>query len=76
MQKNIIKLAKQLKKSIGKHYKLIGKQVPADVYYEAQRESDEAVSLAKYLIQHLADRHQATVFAHAVGMSGYIYMMR
>lgn len=76
MQKNILKLARQLKKSIGKHYKLIGQQVPADTYYAAQRESDEAVSLAKYLIQHLEDRHQATVFANAVGMPGYLFMLR
>lgn len=76
MQKSLLKLANQLKKSIGKHHKLIGTYAKAEIYQAAQRESDEAASLAKYLIQHLADRHQATAFAHAVGMPGYLFMLR
>ena len=67
-------LANQLKKKIGKHVYLIGKQVESEVYHAAQRESDEAVSLAKYLIMHLDSRHDAVTFAHLVGMPGYINM--
>jgi len=76
MHKNLLKLARQLKKTIGGHYRLIGSYAPADKYHAAQRDSDEAASLAKYLIQHLEDRHAAATFAHAVGMPGYLYMLR
>ena len=74
--KDILKLAKQLSKQIGGHYHMIGKGVDADIYYEAQRQSDEAQALAKYLIQHLSDDHMARTFAHAVGMPGYVFNLR
>lgn len=67
-------LAKPLRRVIGKHHQLIGKCAPQEQYLEAQRASDDAVSLAKYLIQHLDNRHDAVRFAHAVGMPGYINM--
>lgn len=76
MNKTLYKLAKQLRKTIGAHVHLIGKQVQADIYYTAQAESDKAESLAKYLIWHLQDRHQAEIFAREVGMPGYFYMMQ
>jgi hypothetical protein len=44
------------------------------VYQRAQADSDLAVQQAKYLIQQLADRHDAVLFANAVGMPGYINM--
>lgn len=74
--KNLHILARQLRKRIGAHYRYTNKaQWPGynqDTYLELRRDSDEAVSLAKYLIQHLDNRHQAVTFAHAVGMPGYI----
>ena len=76
MNKNLYKLAIQLRKTIGAHAHLIGKHGKHNEYYIAQSESDKAVSLAKYLIWHLQDRHQAEHFAHMVGMPGYLHMMR
>ena len=76
MNKTLYTLAKQLRKKIGAHVYLIGKQVKSDIYHNAQAESDEAVSLAKYLIQNLEDRHQAEIFAYQVGMPGYFYMAK
>lgn len=77
--KSILTLAKELRKDIGSHYryhsKMLGKPGSHgchDVYMELQKKSDEAVHLADYLIQHLANRHQAVTFANAVGMPGYI----
>jgi hypothetical protein len=73
--KNLHILARQLQKRIGAHYRYINKAQPnynQDTYLELRRDSDEAVSLAAYLIQHLDNRHQAVTFAHAVGMPGYI----
>ena len=75
--KNLHILARQLRKRIGAHYRYTNKAQPNynyDTYLELWRDSDEAVSLAKYLIQHLDNRHQAVTFAHAVGMPGYINM--
>ena len=68
-------LAKQLRKRIGAHYRYMDKASSSgtqDRYLELRRDSDEAVSLAKYLICQLSNRHQAVTFAHAVGMPGYI----
>jgi len=76
MNKNLYKLAMQLRKNIGAHAHFIGKHGKHNEYYIAQSESDKAVSLAKYLIWHLQDRHQAEHFAHMVGMPGYLHMMR
>jgi hypothetical protein len=73
--KNLLTLAKTLRKRIGAHYRYINtaqRNYTDDRYQELRRDSDEAVSLANYLIQHLQDRHQAVTFAHAVGMPGYI----
>ena len=72
--KTIIRIAKPLRKVIGAHAHLIGTYCDHDVYQRAQADSDLAVQQAKYLIQHLADRHDAVRFAHAVGMPGYINM--
>lgn len=74
--KNLHILARQLRKRIGAHFRYTSKaQHPHynhDTYMELRRDSDEAVSLAAYLIKHLDNRHQAVVFAQAVGMPGYI----
>ena len=70
--KTINAMARPLRKVIGGHVKLIGRQVPQEEYLEARRISDEAASTAKYLIQQLEDRHDAVRFANAVGMPGYI----
>ena len=74
MNKNLILLARQLRKSIGAHYRMIGNSnLTNDVFQDARTKNDEAVSLAKYLIQSLENRHQAELFAHQVGMPGYFY---
>ena len=65
-------LAQSLRSRIGKHHALIGTYAPRAIYQRAEGESDAAVSLAKYLICHLSDRHDAVMFANAVGMPGYI----
>ena len=70
--KTIIRMAKPLRAVIGAHVHLIGTGCDADVYQRAQADSDLAVQQAKYLIQQLANRHDAVTFAHAVGMPGYI----
>ena len=73
---NLLTLARQLRKRIGADYRYTSAaKLPnynQDTYLELRRDSDEAVSLAKYLICHLSSRHQAVTFAHAVGMEGYI----
>ena len=66
-------LAKNIKPAIGAHYRLLSSAgYSAEKYAQMRRASDEAVSLARYLIMHLADRHDAVRFANAVGMPGYI----
>lgn len=74
--KNLHILARQLRKRIGAHYRYANEaQWPGynqDTYLELRRDSDEAASLAAYLIKHLDNRHQAVTFAQAVGMPGYI----
>lgn len=72
--KTIIRMAKPLRKVIGCHVPLIGTGCDHDVYQRAQADSDLAVQQAKYLIQQLANRHDAVLFAKAVGMPGYINM--
>ncbi len=72
---NLLTLANNLRKRIGAHYRYINtaqRNYTHDRYQELRRDSDEAVSLAKYLIQHLQNRHQAVTFANAVGMPGYV----
>jgi hypothetical protein len=72
--KAILRMAKPFKATIGAHVPMIGQQVDSDVYQRARSDSDMAVQRAKYLIQHLANRHDAVLFARAVGMPGYINM--
>ncbi len=72
--KAILRMAKPFKSVIGAHVPMIGRQVDSDVYQRALADSDMAVQRAKYLIQHLANRHDAVLFARAVGMPGYINM--
>jgi hypothetical protein len=72
--KAILRMAKPFKSAIGAHVPMIGQQVDSDVYQRALADSDMAVQRAKYLIQHLQNRHDAVLFARAVGMPGYINM--
>jgi hypothetical protein len=48
--------------------------VDTETAQRRRAESDEAVNVAKYLIMHLDSRHDAVLFARAVGMPGYINM--
>lgn len=70
--RSILRMARPLRARIGAHVPLIGTGVDDAVYQRTRADSDEAVSAAKYLIQHLAVRHDAVLFARAVGMPGYI----
>ena len=72
--KTITNMAKPLRKVIGCHVPLIGTGCDDEVYQRARADSDLAVQQAKYLIQQLANRHDAVLFAKAVGMPGYINM--
>jgi hypothetical protein len=72
--RTIVRMAKPLRARIGAHVPMIGQQVDTETYQRARADSDEAVSLAKYLILHLDNRHDAVLFARAVGMPGYINM--
>ena len=73
--KAILRMAKPLRAAIGAHTRMDYLQSgTADDYYQARADSDAAVSLASYLIQHLQNRHDAVLFARAVGMPGYINM--
>lgn len=72
--KTIALIAWPLRAKIGAHARLLGTRYDADDYQRARADSDIAVQQAKYLIMHLADRHTAVQFAHAVGMPGYINM--
>jgi len=72
LERQLIVLANQMRKQIGAQYKMIGKGVKHEIYADAQAKSDDAIAFAKYLITHLENRHLAVVFAHAVGMPGYI----
>jgi len=73
--KAILRMAKPFKATIGAHVPLLGdSSVLYEDYQRAQADSDMAVQRAKYLIQHLTNRHDAVLFARAVGMPGYINM--
>ena len=72
--KSILRMAQPLRAIIGAHVPLIGTGCDEDVYLRARADSEEAVSIAKYLIMHLGNRHDAVLFARAVGMPGYINM--
>ena len=72
--KSIVRMAKPLRAIIGAHVPLIGTGCDDAVFQRARADSDEAVSKAKYLIMHLERRHDAVLFARAVGMPGYINM--
>ena len=72
--KTIIRIAKPLRAVIGAHARLIGTGCDNSVYQRARADSDLAVQQAKYLIQYLNSRHDAAVFARAVGMPAYINM--
>jgi hypothetical protein len=73
-QRDIHALAQSLRHRIGRHYRMVGHHRSHDEYLIARRDSDEAESLAKYLIMHLADRHDAKRLADWAGMPGYINM--
>ena len=71
--RTILRMARPFRAVIGAHQRLIGDStVTHDDYLRARADSDLAVQLATYLIQHLTDRHDAALFARAVGMPGYI----
>lgn len=73
--KTIIRMARPFRAVIGAHVPMIGRSdMDHETYARARAESDMAVQRAKYLIQHLENRHDAVLFARAVGMPGYIYM--
>ena len=72
--KSIIRMAQPLRAIIGAHVPLIGTGCDNAVFQRARADSDDAVSLAKYLIMHLDNRHDAVIFAKCVGMPGYINM--
>jgi hypothetical protein len=72
--KTIIRIAKPLRAVIGAHARLIGTGCDNSVYQRARADSDLAVQQAKYLIQYLNSRHDAALFARAVGMPAYINM--
>lgn len=72
--KTILRMAKPLRARIGAHARMIHTWTDHDAYERARADSEEAVSTAKYLIQHLDNRHDAALFARAVGMPGYINM--
>lgn len=65
------RMAKALRKDIGCHQKHLvdGCWTTADIYQADRAKSDQAVSLAKYLIDHLGTN--PVLFARACGMQGY-----
>ena len=66
--KTIAAIAKPLKAKIGAHYRMLQSTVDDDTYWRARADSDLAQQQARYLIQHLADRHAAKTLALAVGL--------
>ena len=70
--KSIIRMARPLREKIGAHMRM--ELVDTEIKQRLRAESEEAVSVAKYLIMHLDSRHDAVLFARAVGMFGYINM--
>ncbi len=73
-ERDIHALAQSLRHRIGRHYRMIGYHLSHDEYLTARRDSDEAESLAKYLIMYLDKRHDAKRLADWAGMPGYINM--
>jgi hypothetical protein len=65
-------MARPLRAKIGAHMRM--EWVDTETAQRRRAESDEAVNVAKYLIMHLDSRHDAVLFARAVGMPGYINM--
>lgn len=63
------KIAAGLRRKIGAHVPLIGTGCDNDVYQAARAESDQAVSLAHYLIDHMET--SAIEFAAACGLPGH-----
>ena len=73
--KTILRMARPFRAAIGAHVPMIGRSdMDYETYQRARAESDMAVQRAKYLIQHLDNRHDAVLFARAVGMPSYINM--
>lgn len=67
MQKSMFKFARQLNKQIGAHYRLIGTGCTDEDYHRARAESDQAESLARYMMQYLPQL-QADVIRAVVGV--------
>lgn len=72
MKPTLYLVAKELKKDIGAHVPMIGNYAKSELFQETRAKSDKSVSLAKYLICHLADFRKAETFSKMVGMPGYI----
>ena len=70
--KAIIRMARPLREKIGAHMRM--EWVDTETKQRLRAESEEAVSVAKYLITHLDSRHDAVLFARALNMPGYINM--
>lgn len=64
--KTAYKIAQNLHKKIGAHYRLIGTGCSDEQYQRARAESDQAESMARYLIQYLP-RAQADVIRSITG---------
>lgn len=71
-ERDYIKFAKELRRDIGAHNKLIGTGCDNDTFIEARKRSDAAVSLLKYIIQSVDNRHIAVIIATYSGCPGYI----
>lgn len=72
--KTIALIAKPLRLKIGAHMRVLSTGCDDETYQRARADSDLAAQQAAYLIQHLDNRHDAVLLAHAVGMPGYINM--
>ena len=73
-QRDIHALAQSLRHKMGRHHRMGPEFKNTDAYFAARRDSDEAASLAKYLIMYLDKRHDAKRLADGAGMPGYINM--
>jgi hypothetical protein len=67
-------LAAPLRRAIGAHFRMSvsANWASAERFSELQAASQQAASLAAYLIAHLDNRHDAVRLAQALGMPGYI----
>lgn len=75
MNRQLHILGRLARRHIGRHHRMIGdSRFTNDEYTNVQRESDEWVSLIRYLIQTLDNRDHAVQLAHYAGMPGYINM--